>query len=266
MAINVDNVYKTVLLILNQEQRGYITPDEFNKTATQVQLDIFEGYFDDLNQQLRVPQADFDYSDRQIDIDDKISTFKCIGTCAYTGAADARFSLPIVDLLTGKTVVYNDAPSATEFAFYRLGTVTSNDAEPPPVPPAAPQFPNEIERLQRVEFYNIDKSDLTAPSLNYPVYLYESGKLSIKPTSIQTNVKTSFLRKPVNVNWAFTVGGLGQYVYDDSANSVNFELQSSEQVSVITKILLYSGIIIQDPTIIQVASQQIQQEEQNAKS
>jgi len=30
MAINVDNVYKTVLLILNQEQRGYITPDEFN--------------------------------------------------------------------------------------------------------------------------------------------------------------------------------------------------------------------------------------------
>jgi len=261
MAINVDNVYKTVLLILNQEQRGYITPDEFNKTATQVQLDIFEGYFDDLNQQLRVPQADFDYSDRQIDIDDKISTFKCIGTCAYTGAADARFSLPIVDLLTGKTVVYNDAPSATEFAFYRLGTVTSNDAQPQ----LTNQFPNEIERLQRVEFYNIDKSDLTAPSLNYPVYLYESGKLSIKPTSIQTNVKTSFLRKPVNVNWAFTVGGLGQYIYD-SVNSVNFELQSSEQVSVITKILLYSGIIIQDPTIIQVASQQIQQEEQNAKS
>lgn len=258
MAINVDNVYKTVLLILNQEQRGYITPDEFNKTATQVQLDIFEGYFDDLNQQLRVPQADFDYSDRQIDIDDKISTFKCIGTCAYS--AD-RFSLPTTDLLTGKTVVYNDAPSATEFAFYRLGTVTSNDPEPS----VAGQFPNEIERLQRVEFYNIDKSDLTAPSLNYPVYLYESGKLSIKPTSIQTNVKTSFLRKPVNINWAFTVGGLGQYIYD-SVNSVNFELQSSEQVSVITKILLYSGIIIQDPTIIQVASQQIQQEEQNAKS
>ena len=137
MAINVDNVYKTVLLILNQEQRGYITPDEFNKTATQVQLDIFEGYFDDLNQQLRVPQADFDYSDRQIDIDDKISTFKCIGTCIYS--VD-RFSLPIVDLLTGKTVVYNDAPSTTEFAFYILGTITSNDPEPY-VPG---KFPNEI--------------------------------------------------------------------------------------------------------------------------
>ena len=262
MAINVDNVYKTVLLILNQEQRGYITPDEFNKTATQVQLDIFEGYFDDLNQQLRVPQADFDYSDRQIDIDDKISTFKCIGTCAYTGAADARFSLPIVDLLTGKTVVYNDAPSTTEFAFYRLGTVTSNDAQPQ----LTNQFPNEIERLQRVEFYNIDKSDLTAPSTNYPVYLYESGKLSIKPTSIQTNVKTSFLRKPKNVVWNFDIpAGSVTYVYN-SSTSVDFELNSSEQTNVITRILLYAGIVIKDPTIIQVAAQQIQQEEQNAKS
>ena len=55
MAINVNTVYTTVLSILNKEQRGYITPDEFNKLATQVQLDIFENYFEDLNQQLRVP-------------------------------------------------------------------------------------------------------------------------------------------------------------------------------------------------------------------
>jgi hypothetical protein len=53
-----------------------MTPDEFNKTATQVQLDIFEQYFDDLNQQLRVPQADYDYTDRQMAIDEKISIFK----------------------------------------------------------------------------------------------------------------------------------------------------------------------------------------------
>ena len=56
MAINVDTVYKTVLLILNQQQRGYMTPDEFNKVATQVQLNIFEKYEDDLNQQYRMPK------------------------------------------------------------------------------------------------------------------------------------------------------------------------------------------------------------------
>ncbi len=54
MAVNVDIVYKTVLLILNQQQRGYMTPDEFNKVATQVQLTMFEAYASDLNQQYRV--------------------------------------------------------------------------------------------------------------------------------------------------------------------------------------------------------------------
>ena len=54
MAVNVDTVYKTVLYILNKEQRGYMTPDEFNKVAAQVQLTIFETYASDLNQQYRV--------------------------------------------------------------------------------------------------------------------------------------------------------------------------------------------------------------------
>ena len=44
MAININTVYKTVLLILNKEERGYVTPDEFNKISNQVQLEIFEQY------------------------------------------------------------------------------------------------------------------------------------------------------------------------------------------------------------------------------
>ena len=64
MAVNVDIVYKTVLLILNQQQRGYMTPDEFNKVGTQVQLTMFEGYASDLNQQYRLPDNDTEYADR----------------------------------------------------------------------------------------------------------------------------------------------------------------------------------------------------------
>ena len=247
MAINVDKVYKTVLLILNKEQRGYMTPDEFNKTATKVQLDIFEQYFDDLNQQLRVPQAGFDYSNRQTDIDDKISIFKCIGSCGY---GTNLFSLPLTDDLTSTTINYDGNPSANEFSFYRLGTVTFNDIE--------------IQRLQRVEFYNIDKSDLTLPSENFTVYLYESGKLDIKPPTIETNVEATFLRKPKNVIWNFTSSN-GYYEFT-TTNSQNFELNTSEQTNVINRILLYAGVVVQDPTIIQVAAQQVKQEEQNAKS
>ena len=74
MAINVNDVYQTVLLILNKEQRGYMTPLEFNKTATQVQLEIFESYFEDLNQQLRLNQNDSSYADRVKHIEEKLST------------------------------------------------------------------------------------------------------------------------------------------------------------------------------------------------
>ena len=49
MAISVDKVYKTVLSILNKESRGFITPDEFNKLGTQVQLDILDQNFHDYN-------------------------------------------------------------------------------------------------------------------------------------------------------------------------------------------------------------------------
>ena len=75
MAINVNTVYKTVLLILNQQQRGYMTPDEFNKVADQVQLNIFEGYFEDLNQQYRLPQNDTEYANRVENLEQKLTVF-----------------------------------------------------------------------------------------------------------------------------------------------------------------------------------------------
>ena len=38
MAINIDTVYQKVLAFANKEQRGYITPQEFNLFADQAQL------------------------------------------------------------------------------------------------------------------------------------------------------------------------------------------------------------------------------------
>lgn len=88
MAINVNTVYNTVLSILNKEQRGYITPDEFNKLATQVQLDVFESYFEDMNQQLRVPQTTNEYANRQKNVDDCISIFKTIASPNLVGVGN----------------------------------------------------------------------------------------------------------------------------------------------------------------------------------
>ena len=68
-----------------------MTPVEFNKIGGQVQLEIFEKYAEDMNQQLRVPQVDLDYSDRQINIDEKLSIFKELDPATYTTSG---FRLP----------------------------------------------------------------------------------------------------------------------------------------------------------------------------
>jgi len=271
MAINVNTVYQTVLSILNKEQRGFLTPSEFNKLGTQVQLDIFEKYFEDLNQQLRVPQADADYSDRVMNLDEKLAIFKTFGTAIYNNSTNNRlksFSLPTVNEY-GETV-----------DFYRLGTVTYNAGSSTPV---------ELQRLTRTDFYNIDKSDLTSPSENYPVYLYENrgnvnipgqpinsniqNVLYVKPLSITSGIEVDYIRKPIDPIWGFTTGTRGQYIFTDSyydpsngTGSINFELHESEQVNVILRILAYAGIIIRDPQIVQAAASEVQQNEINQKS
>jgi hypothetical protein len=200
-----------------------------------------------------VPQSDYDYSDRQMSIDEKISPFKTEGNCVYSAG---KFNLPILDT-EGNTVINTGAePASNEVSFYKLGT-------PIFTPPAG--FDTELQRLARNDFYNIEKSPLTASTKDFPTYLYESNKLTVRPKSITSDVSTSFIRKPKNITWGFTLGTVGQYLYS-SAGSQQFELNASEQVEVITRILFYSGIIIRDPQIIQVAAQEIQQNEINQKS
>jgi hypothetical protein len=245
MAINVNTVYQTVLMILNKEQRGYMTPTEFNTVATQVQLEVFEKYFDDLNQQLRIPQADTDYADRQENIDEKIAIFKTFGDALYTTDGGlSYFELPIDDAY------------AEEVVFYRLGNVLYNDEK-------------VVQRLDRHEFYYANQSRLTKPTTINPAYLYENQKLFVKPTSIVDQIKVDYIRKPKDVVWGFTVGGLGQYQSDRDnqiTTSVDFELHISEQSEVILKVLLYAGIVIRDPQIVQAAAAQVQADEANKKS
>ena len=73
MAISVDRVYQTVLAIANKEQRGYITPQEFNLFANHAQNEIFEQYFYDLNQFRRIPGNSTVTSDPRDIIEEKIS-------------------------------------------------------------------------------------------------------------------------------------------------------------------------------------------------
>ena len=60
--ISVDTVYQRVLALANKEQRGYITPQEFNLLANQAQMEIFEQYFYDIAQYNKVSGNDAEFS------------------------------------------------------------------------------------------------------------------------------------------------------------------------------------------------------------
>jgi hypothetical protein len=259
MAINVDTVYKTVLLILNQQQRGYMTPDEFNKVGTQVQLSIFETYQDDLNQQYRTPQNDTEYANRVTNIEQKLQPFqKYINNASTTGAVTGNnpFTLNV-------RVYPADTPGPLN-DIYKIGSIIYQGIQ-------------LSQYAQRNEITQLLLSPLTQPTTSFPIYLLEAGAdatpsnslLSVYPTTIVTadDINISYLKTPADIKWTYSIGALGQFQYDpNGAGAQGFELSITEQTSVITKILIYAGVIINDPTIIQVASQQINQEEQNSKS
>ena len=53
----IDSVRQTVLSILNKNNYGYVSPSDFNLFAKQAQLEIFEGYFNELNKAINAENA-----------------------------------------------------------------------------------------------------------------------------------------------------------------------------------------------------------------
>ena len=218
MAINVDKVYKVVLYILNKEQRGFLTPVQFNGLARQAQLDLFEKSFYDYNRAvIKGDRIGFssEYGDIAANIQEKIDIFAKQATLTFT---------------SGVASEPND--------LYRTVLIVVNGD-------------TEVEQVKKTELSYLNSNKLTAPSTSYPVYYAEGENIKIFPTSI-TSAKIDYIKTPVDPIWAYTGGGSSAYVYS-SGSSVDFELHPSEEVMLVTKILAYAGVIVNDPTVIQAA-------------
>lgn len=263
MAINVDTVYKTVLMILNKEQRGVMTPQEFSKIASRVQSDIFETYFTDYNTLLnKAPQTPEDYYNKTDAISDKLAPFRVYGECIYKPAT-STFIMP--EITNNGITVIDSANTifltSDQRHFYRLGELTYE----------AGDFPIDVQLVTRTELNNIQRSEMTRATEQSPLFLLEHSaetdkqtSITVVPSTIQDNLYASFIVKPRDVTWNFITGDRGEYLFDGT--STHFELHSSEQTNVINRILFYAGVVVRDPSIIQSANQEMQRDEINKKS
>ena len=165
MAVNIDTVYQKVLMFANKEQRGYITPQEFNLFADQAQLEIFEQYFYDINKLAGVGSNNSkEYGDIIDNVNEKIAIFETTGTITN-------------DALPGDV--------------YRLGTVHNISGV-------------ELEEVQPNELLYFNLSPLTAPSSKRPVYTRVDGN-NIKSHPTDTNLKCNYIKKPSKPNWSYVV-------------------------------------------------------------
>ena len=252
--VNINTVYTTVLYILNKEQRGYITPAEFNSLATQVQDEIFQSYFPDGNQLNRQNQ-----NNTQNDTE-FFNMFKDTAYKLYPFENEANF-------------IYNAVKDGFYYAgtdtIYKLGEIISTYNT------INPTYNSITQLTSKSDYSQITRSKLTAPTVSYPIAYATNAviptvpaslsRLLIRVSPVPEILKINCLFKPTTPLWAFTTGGLGQYLYD-STNSTQFELDTSEQTNLITQILKYCGIIINDPEIINAASAEAQEVSVNQKS
>jgi len=253
MAINVNEVYTTVLFILNKEQRGYMTPQEFNSIATQVQLEIFDKYFEDLNLFLRQRNNSNEYADRVKTVEEKISIFE-------RQADITNFDLNQLE------------------RFYKLGSVTYKRSSNNPF---GPEYPITLEEVTQGEFDLINRSPLTRPSKTFPLFTIKNNVISVSPMIAEITV--NYLQRPKNVRWGYIIGSVGQFEYDattydppvyppntvppgPAAGSTDFEISPVDKTDLILKILQYAGVVIRDPQIFQTAGALIQQDEASEKT
>jgi len=217
MAVSIDTVYQRVLTLANKEQRGYITPQEFNLFANQAQQEILDQYFYDINQWSRQHGNDTEYSDMLSVITEKLGCLNIL--------------LPNQSVEAGVICVPTE--------IYKLGSIFVSNSQ------------IEIEEVNHNEYQTMQLSPLTKPNLSRPVYVNRIDGLSIYPNTI-SSVDISYIKKPVKAEWAYVVVN-DKALYNDNI-SVDFELHASEESELVYKILMLSGIALKKPELTQVAA------------
>lgn len=134
----IDNVRNTVLAIINKNNYGYLSPQDFNLYAQQAQMDMFEDYFYQYNQYINrenMRQSGTGYADIVKGLEEVIDSFsEEVFLAKASSFNENTFSLPADYYLVNKLFYY---PTLITSGFTTAaGGTTLVDAN------AAPPFSN----------------------------------------------------------------------------------------------------------------------------
>lgn len=222
MAISVDTVYQRVLALANKEQRGYITPQEFNLLANQAQMQIFESYFYTKNQRNRAEPNRTNEVD-ETDIDEllarKLAPFSTIAPVTSGNTFPAQVTIDSVarDVFQVGMIMANDLPcqKVSRFELQRLINSTRHMAT---TSGQAPIYADSRADGDDIEVY--------------------AGSA----TPVTSNIEAEYFGVPRPANWAYVV--VNEKALYNATLAVNFELHRSEEDTLVSRILELAGIVI----------------------
>ena len=230
----INDVRNTVLSIISKDNRGFITPLEFNQFAKQAQLEIFGQYMFNYSNAINKQNARMHgegYTDIPKNMAEVIDSFSVFNSLTYSFVTN-KFNLP------------ND--------YFFLDKVVYNNS-------------TEVEKVSHRKILNLISSNLTAPTAAYPVYTMDENGILVYPTSITANITSQYLRYPKDPQWTYTSPS-GDPLFDPSSSTYqDFELPLDDFANLVIKILEYAGISIREQEVVSAAKaeevQDIQQKQ-----
>jgi len=229
--MTIDEVYRLVQTFANKEQRGFITPSEFNLLAKQAELELY-------NKRLSL-------------IKEKSPTRRSQGIYAENLTPElakqdiARFlSISKKDIKDGSATVNSDYIES-------IFTLSGNDQS------ISSNIPVEI--VDAKDINQILRSSLVSPSMMYPIALMigsESSRgnfdINVFPESVErVSIYSYYYDKNQPPKWSYvTVAGKPVY---DSTKSREFVISSRVHGEIVIKILEYLGVTIREADLVQYA-------------
>lgn len=228
MAVDINRVYQKVLALANKEQRGYITPQEFNLYSDKAQLEIFNDYFHKIKMTERKPKSQMDYADELEMIEEKLHPFH-------------------VDYS-----VTSDDGNITLTTMYKLISIT--------------RAGKRMTQVNKNEIDYINGNPLTKPTINRSIFVREdSSNVTIHPApTTSTSFEVSYYKSPTTPSWGYVVVN-GKALYN-STTTTDFDLHPCEEEPLVSRILILAGTTIKQPDAQQAGAQDIQltQTQQNS--
>ena len=228
MAISVNFIRNSVLFIMNKSNLGFIGASELDIFCNLAQRDIYENLFYQYNQFVNKQNKRLtgsEYSDIPKNIQEQIDFY-----ATYSTAGEFVFNPS------------DETWSFTNNNLYRVENLSLVES--------TTKKKVDVELVSKRQLNVLINSDMTKPSLMFPVYEKIGSKF--KPFPLVPSdyyLELFYLRTPLAPKWTFNLVA-GNPIYNPSASDLqDIDLHESLLIPFLTKVLSYCSISIREPEV-----------------